>query len=183
MLATAKTKSRINLCNNIVLGGLIFQIMVFGVFVVAAVVFHLRMDRRPTDAAIDGPLGANSRIGAWRRWTLMSSMPGWKRLMVVLYVTSVLITLRNLFRVVEYAMGWESYLLNHEWVLLCFDGLLMFGVLIICIVCYDPEISKKKKKHGQQKPVDEVVLMEGGKTDEGIREVQMVRGEGNGPWS
>lgn len=184
MLAGATTKSQIDLCNNIVLGGLIFQIVVFGLFVVAAITFHLRLSRRPTESAVSGPLGVDSRVGGWGRWMLVGkSMAGWKRFMVILYVTSALITLRNLFRVVEYGMGWDSYLLNHEWVLLAFDAVLMVGVLVICIVCYDPEISKRKKNVEQQKSGDEMAIIEGGDGEGRLKGPARVEGQGTGPWS
>lgn len=184
MLAAAKTKERIDLCNHIVLGGLILQILMFMFFVTAAVIFHSRMKKRPTSAAIDGPLGMNSRVGAWGKWTLGRSMPGWMRMMYFLYITSVLITLRNLFRVVEYGMGWSSYLLNNEWVLLVFDGLLMFGVLVICIVCYDPEISKgKRMKYAKQVDRESLVTEEGNVVKAGSEMRPLHNGHGNGPWS
>ena len=66
--------------------------------------------------------------------------------MLGLYCTSLLITIRNLFRVIEYGMGWTSYLLEHEWPLYVFDGLLMVLVLVICIMWYNPEIAEGNKK-------------------------------------
>lgn len=41
---------------------------------------------------------------------------------MMLYATSGLIMLRNIFRVVEYAMGQEAYLLSNEWCVYIFDG-------------------------------------------------------------
>lgn len=185
MLAGARTQSQVNLCNNIVLGGLILQIVIFGVFVAAAVVFQMRMSRRPTGAAVEGALGMNSRVGAVGQWTPARGLAGWKRLMLGLYLTSALITLRNLFRVIEYGMGWNSYLLSREWPLLVFDAALMVAVLVFGVVWYDPAISKRKVGNG--KAGDEVGMVESGNGDGrgGSRGENggEGRGVGAGPWS
>jgi len=129
LLSQAKTKKDMNTDNNIILGGLILQVVVFCFFVAVAVVFHLRMRKRPTQAAISGPLGGAK----------------WSRLLIGLYITSVMIAVRNLFRVIEYGLGFGNYLMSHEVFLYVFDGLLMIVVLVVCVMWYDPEISKGKK--------------------------------------
>ncbi|KAK5069278.1 hypothetical protein LTR64_008427 [Lithohypha guttulata] len=141
MLAVATTQAEIDRDNNIVLGGLILQVCIFIVFLVTAIIFHRRMSQRPTSASLDGSLGENGGISSGRFGTMT-----WRKLMVGLYVSSILISLRNIFRVVEYAMGWSGYLLSTEWPLYVFDGLLMVLVLVVCIMWYHPEISKGNKK-------------------------------------
>ena len=74
---------------NIVLGGLMLQILIFGFFVVVAGIWHVRLARQPTAASSD---------------------IAWAKLMVLLYVSSVCITLRNVARVIEYAMGQVRFL-------------------------------------------------------------------------
>lgn len=140
LLAGANTKSAIDLADNLTLGGLILQIVIFLFFLSAAIMFHMKMHKLPTAAALNGPLGehAGLRGGLFGRLT-------WKKLMLSLYVTSVFITVRNLFRVVEYGMGWGSYLLTNEWSLYVFDGVLMILVLTIGITWYHPELSKGNK--------------------------------------
>lgn len=49
--------------------------------------------------------------------------------MRMLYVASVLIMARALFRAVEYILGPEGYPLRHEWTLYVFDALLMLCVM------------------------------------------------------
>lgn len=179
MLATAKTKEKIDLCNNIVLGGLVLQIVVFCFFVVAAVIFQTRMTRRPTAAATEGPLGSGSYVGAVGRWTPGSNMPGWKRLMVGLYLTSAFITLRNLFRVVEYGLGWNNYLLNHEWVLYVFDGLMMVCVLVVCVMWYAPDLAK-----GSLVADEGTLRMEEGDGERRLKEgARVEEGQGVRTWS
>lgn len=84
MLSSATTKSKLDLANTIVLVGLSAQIVIFGGFMVVGLVFHLRMRKNDPKAALD--------------WN-------WERYMMSLYAVSVIITLRNLFRVIEYALG------------------------------------------------------------------------------
>ncbi|CAG5156285.1 uncharacterized protein ALTATR162_LOCUS4083 [Alternaria atra] len=59
----------------------------------------------------------------------------WLAYLQMLYIVSILITVRNLFRVVEYAMGPDAYFLANEWPIYVFDASLMVIVLIICARC------------------------------------------------
>lgn len=96
----------------IILGGLFVQIIVFGLFAVTAAIFHKRYVRlRSVEAA--------------------SGDQRWKDLMIMLYAISALIMVRSVFRVVEYIMGHDGYLLRNEWTLYVFDGVLMFGVVVM----------------------------------------------------
>lgn len=86
MLAGADTPSQVSRGQNIILFGLALQILIFVFFVYVALVYHKRIRQKPTNAARD----SNFR---------------WEMFMVMLYFVSILITFRNLFRVIEYAMG------------------------------------------------------------------------------
>ncbi|KAL4794964.1 RTA1 like protein-domain-containing protein [Aspergillus venezuelensis] len=97
-----------NMAKGIVIGGLMVQIVIFGFFMVTSVVFEMRMRRGPT-----------AREETWRRH------------LYPLYAVSVLIMVRSIFRVIEYAGGQKGYLLSHEWPLYVFDAVLMLGVMII----------------------------------------------------
>jgi len=57
-------------------------------------------------------------------------------MILILFSVSSLILLRNVFRVAEYAMGQDGYLLQHEWTLYIFDALLTFGVMSILAIYY-----------------------------------------------
>ncbi|KAI2465970.1 RTA1 like protein-domain-containing protein [Annulohypoxylon bovei var. microspora] len=104
------TGDSLTLGENIILAGLVIQIVMFGLFAVVAAVFHMRIRWWPTGAFLD------------RR-------PMWTNTMVMLYVVSMCILVRSVFRVIEYAMGQDGYLLKHEWTLYVFDGVLMLGVV------------------------------------------------------
>lgn len=51
--------------------------------------------------------------------------------MRALYITSVLIMIRSVFRAVEYLQGFDGYLLSHEAYLYIFDAALMLIVMLI----------------------------------------------------
>jgi hypothetical protein len=84
MLVQAKDQDGVKKGENIILGGLILQILIFGFFVVVAGIWHRRLEARPTPASSD---------------------ISWQKMVRFLYAASIFITIRNSCRVVEYAMG------------------------------------------------------------------------------
>ncbi|KAH7066744.1 RTA1 like protein-domain-containing protein [Paraphoma chrysanthemicola] len=84
LLVQAKDADGFKRGENIILGGLILQILIFGFFVVVAGIWHRRLSAVPTAAAAE---------------------ISWKKYILFLYASSVFITVRNLCRVIEYAMG------------------------------------------------------------------------------
>ena len=115
-----KTKKAIDLGQNIVVGGLVVQILFFGFFIVVAAMFHLRINKNPTSESRDVP---------------------WKRHINTLYAASILILVRSIFRVVEYKQGNDGYLLGHEVFLYIFDAILMLGVMVSFNLIHPSEIS------------------------------------------
>lgn len=102
---------------KIIIAGLFVQIVIFGFFVVTSVLFHVRLIRTPTAIVIAGAIP-------------------WRRYLTVLYVTSAIILVRSIFRVVEYLQGNAGYLISHEVFLYTFDALLMAITMAIFIVWY-----------------------------------------------
>ena len=115
-----RTRKLLDLGQNIVIGGLIIQILSFGFFLVAAAIFHIRINRHPTN---------QSRDVLWRRH------------ISILYAASVLVLARSVFRVVEYLQGFSGYLLSHEVFLYVFDAVLMLVVMILLNVVYPSEVT------------------------------------------
>lgn len=97
---------------NIILGGLFIQIAIFAIFAVIAAVFHYRYRKYHSLE----PPSIHSQ--------------SWQKVMVMLYVVSVLIMVRSVFRVIEYIMGHDGYLLKNEWTLYVFDAVLMFAAMV-----------------------------------------------------
>jgi hypothetical protein len=85
MLVKAKDADGVKRGENIILGGLILQILIFAFFVVVAIIWHRRLSAVPTAAAAE--------------------VPSLKKYILFLYASSIFITVRNLCRVIEYAMG------------------------------------------------------------------------------
>ncbi|THC90177.1 hypothetical protein EYZ11_010354 [Aspergillus tanneri] len=111
-----------NTGERIIIGGLFVQIIMFTLFVITAAVFEIRMAR--------GPLCPSSEVsGVWRPH------------MVALYVTSTMILVRSIIRVVEYLDGYDGYLMRHEVFLYVFDALLMFLPMVILNGVHPSEIN------------------------------------------
>ena len=106
------TGNKFKLGQDIIMVGLVIQIISVGLFCVTAVLFEVRIRRRPTEAS------------------LRTNVP-WKQSLWMLYAVLVLIMIRSLFRVIEYGMGQNGYLLNHEWTLYIFDSVPMFMTMVV----------------------------------------------------
>ncbi|KOS20015.1 Protein RTM1 [Escovopsis weberi] len=111
ILATARTNpSMADTGNNVIIGGLVLQLIWFAIFVVVAGLFHRRMSMAPT---------ARSR----------QPDCDWQGYIYSLYIAGSLIIIRNLFRVIEYASGNDGFLLSNEVFIYIFDALPMLVVV------------------------------------------------------
>lgn len=110
ILSAAKSQTTIDVGNYVILAGLVLQIVVFILFILVAGIFHTRLQREP---AVTG-----RQTG---------------RKLILLYTTSVLITARNVYRVLEYGLGQDGYLIAHEWTLYVFDAGLMTLVMVVTL--------------------------------------------------
>ncbi|KAF5003928.1 hypothetical protein FDECE_9549, partial [Fusarium decemcellulare] len=83
---------------KIIAGGISLQMVMFGLFIATAIVFHIGLRNWPS-----GP----------------SLLPGstWKRSMKVLYVASGFIVARSIYRLAESILGPGGYPQGHEWTL------------------------------------------------------------------
>jgi hypothetical protein len=118
-----------SLAENVVVGGLVIQILFFGLFVVVAVLFHRRY------AHYYAMLPGGRRVDAF----------DWVGMLNMLYGTSALILVRCLFRIVEYIMGADAYPLRNEWMLYIFDALLMVITMAIIYWWYPSNIQQSKE--------------------------------------
>ncbi|KAL2130770.1 hypothetical protein VTI74DRAFT_5969 [Chaetomium olivicolor] len=112
LMAKAKTPDSMKMAENVVLGGLGVQIVFFGFFIVTTIVFHVRITKNPT------------------RQSYSITSP-WRTHILALYASSVLIMVRSVFRMVEFGMGNDSFLMESEAYLLGLDGALMFAVAAV----------------------------------------------------
>lgn len=116
---------------KVVIAGLALQVTTFIVFLIAAVDFHVRMNRLKR-----GGQGPEDRA--------------WKGMLHVLYTLSSLILFRCVFRLIEYAMGNAGYLIAHEWALYVFDGVPMLAVLAVLFVWQPKEATAIQKSEGEK---------------------------------
>ncbi|KAJ5572863.1 hypothetical protein N7450_009847 [Penicillium hetheringtonii] len=107
---------------NIIIGGLFVQIVFFGFFAISAVIFQIRLSKRPTARSIE-----------------LSAL--WHKHMIALYVASVLILVRSVVRVVEYLQGYDGYLMRTEAFIYVFDALLMFVTMLVLQYAHPSEIN------------------------------------------
>ncbi|ERT00407.1 RTA1 domain protein [Sporothrix schenckii 1099-18] len=112
ILVQAHSASSSKTGQNVIVGGLVFQLVAFAVFVLSALVFDVRSRRH------------------------QASSPVARNILAMLYTTSLLVMLRNVVRAAEYATGQDSYLLTHEWVIYVLDGAPMLAVMAVFAVGY-----------------------------------------------
>ncbi|KAF2126292.1 RTA1 like protein [Dothidotthia symphoricarpi CBS 119687] len=106
---------------RIIIGGLLVQIVVFTGFVGCCWIFHRRFKAHL------------SREGAATR------VP-WQSCLTMLYATSLLISIRNVYRLVEYSVGHDGYLFSVEWPVYVLDGVLMLFVMVLFMVWYPDQL-------------------------------------------
>lgn len=108
--------------NNIIIGGLIVQIIFFSFFVICSIVFQARITSHPTAESV-------------------ADCVPWRKHLYALYATSILILIRSIFRVAEYVQGNDGYLLSTEVFIYIFDATLMFLVMLVFIIIHPSEIN------------------------------------------
>ena len=109
---------------KVIIIGLFVQIVMFTLFVFTAVAFHRNVLKKSTAL-------------------LFSSIVDWRLYLHVLYITSTLILIQSIFRVVEFLQGYDGYLASHEIFLYLLDTLLMFLVMLIFAVWYIGDLKQK----------------------------------------
>lgn len=122
MMGSDNTNSR-KLGEKLIVVGLFVQIVFFGCFVITAAMFHLRLCRIPTQKVI-------------------ADKPPYLRHLMALYITSILIFIRSLVRVIEFIQGFDGYIISHEIFIYLFDAVPMLAVMLIMNWIHPSEIKK-----------------------------------------
>lgn len=117
---------------NVIIAGLVVQILFFSCFVVTAGVLHYRLQQAPTIKSI-------------------STDSLWRKSLYSLYAGSILIWIRCVFRLIEYAQGNAGYLISHEVFLYIFDATLMFAVMILFAIMHPSELNAQIQGPGAKK--------------------------------
>lgn len=105
---------------HVVLAGLVVQVASGVLFTIVAGVFHRRICR------------ALLAAGVWQEI-------GW---LAKLYSVMTLITVRNIFRMIEHSGGKDSFLLEHEHLLYLFDAIPILLVLLWFNWCHPYKMKK-----------------------------------------
>ena len=109
--------------SHIVLAGLLVQIVIFGFFLVVAVVFHRRYR------------------GLQQMQKPISMRAPWQTTLLVLYLASGFILVRSVVRVAEFVEGFDGYIILHEIFLYLFDAVPMLAVSILYLIWYPSDLS------------------------------------------
>ncbi|KAF2454164.1 RTA1 like protein-domain-containing protein [Lineolata rhizophorae] len=126
---------------DIVIGGLWIQIVFFGLFVLNSVIYTLRLRRRPTEFSKELP---------------------WTKHIIVLWSVSLLILVRSIYRVVEFAEGKGGELMSHEIYMYILDSTLMFLSMLPHNVYHASEV-KSLYKGGKVAFLTKIYTVEGRK--------------------
>ncbi|KAF3194085.1 hypothetical protein TWF225_008259 [Orbilia oligospora] len=132
----------------IITAGLIVQILIFGFFIIVCSIFHVRMNKDVSENPRSGP---------------HLTIP-WRAGLKMLYACSALIMVRSVFRVIEYVMGVDAYLLANEWPWYIFDAVLMLATQVIFVVWFPDQFRP-----------EEIVLKSEGDSEDGHTLVEVER--------
>ncbi|CAM1506375.1 Fc.00g060160.m01.CDS01 [Cosmosporella sp. VM-42] len=131
----------------VMIGGLAFQLIAFGLFLCVFRKFHVLANRMAVEGAPEG----------------------WRKVVRAVYISSGLIMVRCIYRVCEYAEGTAGYAFSTEWLFWVFESLPMVGAIaIFCI--YHP--SRYLGRDGARRKIldsdDTVELAEGSHAQGGV---------------
>ncbi|GME66094.1 Rta-like protein [Neofusicoccum parvum] len=110
ILANADSKTSIDRGQTFITIGLVIQLVFFGLFIVTSISYDMRLRKNSTEA---------------------SRNLSWETHIRILYISSALIVVRSIFRLIEYLQGHDGELLSNEIYLYVFDAALMLLVMIV----------------------------------------------------
>jgi magnesium-transporting ATPase (P-type) len=123
---------------HITIGGLCVQLVFFTFFLITSVIFHVRIRSRPTQQTIES-----------RQDHSLCIVRSWESVLWGLYIASILILIRSVFRLIEYAQGNDGYLISHEAFMYVFDATLMFFAMVAMNVLHPSVILSPTHKGGR----------------------------------
>ncbi|KAL1618785.1 hypothetical protein SLS56_010388 [Neofusicoccum ribis] len=110
ILANADSKTSIDRGQTFITIGLVIQLVFFGLFIVTSINYDIRLRKNSTEA---------------------SRSLSWETHIRILYISSALIVVRSISRLIEYLQGHDGELLSNEIYLYVFDAALMLLVMIV----------------------------------------------------
>jgi hypothetical protein len=153
------TLSALHTGEKLIIAGLFTQLFFFAFFIVVAGMFHYRLvNNKPVQKQL-----GHRRLASTSSSVLMTSPHAnladipWKRHIYNLYLTSSLIMIRSVFRVIEYLQGNAGYLLSHEIFLYIFDAVLMLAVMVLFNWIHPSEVTEaydKRRTNGDAEQLE-----------------------------
>lgn len=104
---------------HITIAGLCVQLVFFTFFFLTSLLFHIRIRSKPTQQTTQARQGHD-----------LHTTRSWESVIWGLYIASVLILIRSVFRLIEYAQGNDGYLISHEAFMYGFDSTLMLFAMV-----------------------------------------------------
>ncbi|KAM6506945.1 hypothetical protein FALCPG4_018758 [Fusarium falciforme] len=126
IMAGADDKDAVDLGQNVILVGLAIQILFFAGFIIVISIFHHRILQQPTKTSQETPLP-------------------WSQYIIILYFVSLLVMIRSIFRMAEFAAGQTSVLQTSEAYVYCLDTMLMFFVCVVFNVRHPGQVVQNPK--------------------------------------
>ncbi|KAF4775291.1 hypothetical protein HER10_EVM0008860 [Colletotrichum scovillei] len=120
ILTNAKSPSKIQLGENVIIVGLFIQLIGFALFIAVTAVFQWRISQERSQS--------------------LRHAASWEKFLWILYGVSALVLIRSLFRVIEYIQGYDGYLQTTEVFLYVFDAALIFLVTFILAVFHPSKV-------------------------------------------
>ncbi|KAI4727756.1 RTA1-domain-containing protein [Aureobasidium sp. EXF-10728] len=115
--------------------GLVLQLVIFAFFIIVALVFHRRINARPTSVSIHHTIH-------------------WVRHLRIMYATSVLVLVRNIFRIAEYIEGSDGPIGHSEVYLYIFDSALMAGLMWAFVIVHPGRLLRAIRKLKKRSSVE-----------------------------
>ncbi|KAL4981433.1 RTA1 like protein-domain-containing protein [Aspergillus falconensis] len=128
--------------------GLAVQIIFFGFFIITAIVFHIRINKVPTAISTE----------AKAHWRGNITARNWVTLLQAMYVVSVLILVRSVFRMVEFIDGYGGYIMSHEVFIYIFDAVLMVVVMAVLNFWHPSYVLRDGKRFATSGDFEEVPM-------------------------
>ncbi|KAJ8453616.1 hypothetical protein ONZ51_g13500 [Trametes cubensis] len=126
--------------SNIMLAGIVFQLVSLSVFSTLLVEYLVRrhQDRPFRKPALD-ELEDSTITGSFKGQSLQGPM---MRLAVGLCIGTALLYIRAIYRTVELADGWTGKVIQTQSLFIVFDGIMVFGTMLTLNICHPGQLLK-----------------------------------------
>ncbi|RYP72649.1 hypothetical protein DL770_007936 [Monosporascus sp. CRB-9-2] len=120
---------------NILLAGLALQVVAFSTYLCILMRYHYLS----------------------RSLAVPEAPEGWFNVLKAVYISSFLILIRCVYRVVEFAEGSEGYTMTHEWIFWVFEGITMLiAITVFCVWYPSKYLGRSSGKESQESNSEEM---------------------------